>query len=971
MQVVVVDRKGPKVNGYFTLATEIFDDSGAPHTLEHLVFMGSKSYQYKGLLDKLASRAYSTTNAWTATDHTAYTADTAGWDGFAQLLPVYLEHIILPTITDEGIVTEVWHIDGEGNDAGVVYSEMQAVEFQSGEILDLKARRILYPEEIGFRYETGGMTGALRKLTPDRIRQFHRDMYQPRNLCLVIVGEANHDNLIEILDEFEESIKDDIPKLDSPFQRPWIDSAQPQHLKETIVTTAEFPEEDESMGEILVGFYGPKWKDLISTSALNILLTYLCGSSVSVLENTLVEKEQLASSISTWYDSRPDTIIWLQPTGVETEQLEFVEKRLFEVLRDVASKPLDMDYMRECISREKRQVKYHAEISESFYATNIITDYLFGERDGSTLKELADLKEYDTLEKWTDQQWRDFLKHWISDAHHVSVLGKPSLSMANKLKADEEARIAKRKEDLGSEGLAKLSKKLEGAKERNNEPIPADVLDRWTVPGTESIHFIESDTARSGNAKAVGVGSGPAQKTIDSATEGKLPLFIQFEDVPTNFVHITAHIGTSNVPVELKPLIPIFTDVFFNTHIMRNGEKVNFEQVVMEMEGDTVSYGISSARSLGDAASLMVGFQVEPEKYAAAVEWLRTMIDDAIFDPVRLKASLVKNLADVPEAKRDGRDMSVEVDAAIHMQRSSTTVAKRILVRAVYLKRLKKLLASDPEKVVGWFNDLRKSLFTFENMRFLVTANLSTLPNPLTTWDTLSKSLDATSKDKMVPIVKPTSYLNDEGRNPGSVGVTIVPMTTLDSSFTVSTAPGIDSYSDPRLPALMVAIGYLETVEGPLWNAVRGVGYAYGSYFGRSLDSGVLSYRVYRSPDASKAIIAARDAIRNIAEGEVPVDKHLLEGCMSQIVTLFADEQATMHSAAQQNFVRSVIRDLPVDWSKDILRKVRDVSVDEMKKTMRDMLLPCFAPGKSNVVITCGKLMTEVRAHTDPPCRGD
>ena len=58
MQVVVADRQGPKINGYFTLATEIFDDSGAPHTLEHLIFMGSKSYQYKGLLDKLSSRAY-------------------------------------------------------------------------------------------------------------------------------------------------------------------------------------------------------------------------------------------------------------------------------------------------------------------------------------------------------------------------------------------------------------------------------------------------------------------------------------------------------------------------------------------------------------------------------------------------------------------------------------------------------------------------------------------------------------------------------------------------------------------------------------------------------------------------------------------------------------------------------------------------------------------------------------------------
>ena len=56
MSAVVVDREGPKVLGYFALATEVLDDSGSPHTLEHLCFMGSKNYRYKGVLDKMASR---------------------------------------------------------------------------------------------------------------------------------------------------------------------------------------------------------------------------------------------------------------------------------------------------------------------------------------------------------------------------------------------------------------------------------------------------------------------------------------------------------------------------------------------------------------------------------------------------------------------------------------------------------------------------------------------------------------------------------------------------------------------------------------------------------------------------------------------------------------------------------------------------------------------------------------------------
>ena len=263
MRVVVVDQKGPKVLGFFALATEIHDDSGAPHTLEHLCFMGSKSYRYKGILDKLATRAYSNTNAWTATDHTAYTLDTAGWEGFAQVLPVYLEHVIVPTLTDAGCYTEVHHIDGSGNDAGVVYSEMQGVQNTQSELMELKSKRLLYPEDVGFRYETGGMMEQLRVLTADRIRAFHREMYQPKNLCLVIVGEVDHADMLRILDDFEVTILNDIPKPNAPFRRPWTESKQTPPLTKSSIEIVEFPEEDESSGEISISFLGPSCNDVV------------------------------------------------------------------------------------------------------------------------------------------------------------------------------------------------------------------------------------------------------------------------------------------------------------------------------------------------------------------------------------------------------------------------------------------------------------------------------------------------------------------------------------------------------------------------------------------------------------------------------------------------------------------------------------------------------------------------------------
>lgn len=53
--------------------TETLDNDGLPHTLEHLTFMGSKKYPYKGVLDLIANRCMASgTNAFTAQDHTAY-----------------------------------------------------------------------------------------------------------------------------------------------------------------------------------------------------------------------------------------------------------------------------------------------------------------------------------------------------------------------------------------------------------------------------------------------------------------------------------------------------------------------------------------------------------------------------------------------------------------------------------------------------------------------------------------------------------------------------------------------------------------------------------------------------------------------------------------------------------------------------------------------------------------------------------
>ncbi|KIV99201.1 uncharacterized protein PV09_09152 [Verruconis gallopava] len=957
LRVAVVDRESPKVAGYFAFATEIHDDSGAPHTLEHLVFMGSKNYKYKGVLDRLATRAYSFTNAWTGTDQTVYTLDTAGWAGFAQILPVYLEHCLVPTLTDYACYTEVHHVDGSGHDAGVVYSEMQGVQNTQSELMELQAKRLLYPEGDGFRYETGGMMEALRVLTADRIREFHKEMYQPKNMRVILIGPVDHQELLQILDEFEDSILDDVPPVHAPFKRPWVDSKRTPAIEESVVSVVEFPEEDESCGEISIAFFGPDCNDVLESTALNVLLTYLAGSSVSVLENTLVEREELASAVYYYTECRPNYVIWFNLSAVATERLQEVHDRFFEVLKETASSPIDMQYMQDCLARYRRQVIYATETSNTVFNDPIIEDHLYGNRDGSDLEAaVRTLKEFDLLEQWSDQQWRDYLSKYISNNKHVSILGVPSAKLSEKLKSDEKARVKAQQDRLGEEGLKKLAIKLEEAKAENDRPIPDEILDSFKIPGTESIKFISSITARSGLAKQMGHLDNEIQKIVDEDGANDFPLFIHFEHIQTNFVHLSLILNTSVVPLKLKPLLSMYLMNFFSTPIEKNGKRMEFEQVVMALEKDTITYTIENGRALGNSELLCIKLVVQPDKFTVAVQWLKDLLFYSIFDANRLKPTLSKMLADIPDEKRNGNDMVNAVDAMVHFAPTSSSRAQCTLVKALYLKRIARLLKSEPSTVITMLEDLRKSLLTFSNMRILCVADWHKVANPVSTWQPLVAGLN--TKETLLPLDSRGSVLSPAAQDPGSLNY-IVPMPTIDSSFGLFTAKGLNSYQHPKLPALMVAMSYLDAVEGPLWVAVRGTGLAYGTNFSRSTDTGLVGFSIYRSPNAFEAYKAAHQVIEDFASGKRDFEKFELQGAISSIVVAFADEQPTAINAAAVGFVNQVVKGIPKDWGSHILKQVKAVTKEQLREVMNEIILPIFEPGKTDFVITCATIMEE------------
>ena len=953
MRVAVVDQKGPKVEGYFALATEILDNSGAPHTLEHLIFMGSKNYQYKGLLDRLSSRAFSYTNAWTAVDHTAYVLKSAGWEGFSLILPAYLEHLIVPTLTDAACYTEVHHIDGTGHDAGVVYSEMQGAENVVSDMMERRARELLYPEGSGFRSETGGLMRELRSLTADRIRAFHKEMYQPKNLRVVLTGEIDHDELLQILDEFETTIMPDVPPLDAPFKRPWVESKPTTPLKETVIETIQFPEEDESVGEILVSYLGPDGNDSLATSALSILLIYLCGSSISVLENTLVEREQLCSAIYFSTETRPDIAIQFWLTSVETERLNEVYLRLIDLLKETANKPLNVPYMHDCIRRLRRQIKQKSENADDFFTTPIIEDHLFGHRDGRHLKDLATLCDLDSLETWPEKQWIDFLTKWLSDAKHVAVLGIPSAELSEKISNDEKARVKAQQERLGDSGLKHLADKLEKAQEENNRPIPDSLLGRWPVPSPDSVHFIATVTARSGAARKMGRLENDIQRIVDKADDGS-PLFIHFEHIPSNFVHIRLYMGTAVVPPKLKPLLSLYLANLFTTPMRMNGKRVEFEDLVLELEQETVYYGVDTAS--GNQEMIAIKFEVEPEAYERIISRLRTILFDAVHDPDRLYASLTKMLAEIPEYKRDGESMVFAINHMLAYNQSGNWHAMSSLTKAVYLKRLRKLLKTDEQAVISDLTNVCNALHRPENFRVFVAADMNKIPKPVSAWKTLTNDLDLSKP--LEPLDSCKATLSDLGKQPGSTAY-VVPLSAIDSSFAFLTSRAPDSYAHPDLPALIVATSFLSTTEGPLWVAVRGEGLAYGTHFMRSTSVGLLTFMIHKSPDPYKAYVASKEQVEGYAYGRLDIDKFAMESAISEIVYSMASDQPTMSAAADDSFVNQVMIGVDKNYNQQLLSKVGGIKPDHVRQAMTKYLVPLFNPQTANLIVTCARIMAE------------
>lgn len=930
LQLTYINQPSPIVNGYFAVATEIFDSSGAPHTLEHLIFMGSKKFPYKGLLDNLGNRLYSSTNAWTAVDQTVYTLRTAGWEGFKTLLPIYLDHLINPTLTDEACLTEVYHIDGKGEEKGVVFSEMQGMENQSWFILYKKMQETLYDKNSGYSSETGGLMSELRHLTSDKIREFHKSMYRPENLCVIITGSIDQDELLEIMTEFDNELPSSTNM--GTFKRPFVDSKHDEPLEEVIVKEVEFPENDETIGELSISWIGPVCNDTLTNLAVDMVGAYFSDSPISIFNKNLIEIEHpLATEVYYDTDDFYRTALNFNFGGVPTENLQELDTKIKQLLKEQTTpNKIELEYMKQIIEQQKLKFIANVENSASLFSEMATLEFIYGATDGSDLsKWTKDLKEFEILMDWTLEQWSQLIDTFFVQNKSATILGKPSSKLNESMKLQNKQILEDIKTKYGEAKLADLQLKLEAAQKINDKPIPDELITQFPAPDPLKISFIHTKSYKAGNIKN-GIVDNSTNQYIDNDDISKLlqkdtpttdfPLFIHFEHFKSQFVTIQLVMSSKTIDGNLLSYMSVMEEIFsLSIEIPKEDgsvEYIPYEKVIADINRDLIEHQLDNGFDDQFLELITVKIKFEIKNYQKAINWLYNVTNHVKFEMNRIRIIIEKIINSLPEKKRND-ELMMHSSQCRHLfnENSLRKAQDSIYTESFYKNLLEKIDNQDNgfEEIEKDLNKFKQQLFQLDNIKVIILGDVTKLKNPVSSWNRFinpppPRPTTTKTSSKIIPfkdLPKSYQYRSSLGEScHGEAFVVNIPSADSTHLTSITKIPH-GNYLDEDVFRIALATELLTAMEGPFWKAIRGAGLAYGVHMNRNIETGYLSFVIYRGSDCIQSWCKAKTIIEQYINGELLVDELSISNAINSLI----NELINNHNNNQYNTAVAKISD--------------------------------------------------------------
>lgn len=940
--VIIADVEGPVVNGFFCLATEAHDDDGLPHTLEHLIFLGSERYPYKGILDLLANRCMAHgTNAWTDTDHTCYTIYTAGATGMLTLLPIYIDHILRPTLTDEGFVTEVHHVDGEGDDAGAVYCEMQGRENSASSRCEYNLLKAMYPNS-GYSSETGGIMKNLRSSTSNtKVRAYHKKFYRPENLTIILTGQIKASDVFKALEIVESDI---LAKRENEMEEDWVKPWQTVPPPPNYgVRSIEWPADTEDCGQVLFGWRGPLLHAASSIKELTscaILLRYLCETATAPLQRCLVEREDaLAGDVSFNLVENLAPMIKIELENVPLKKMVAARDEAKACLARLRSGEefIEMDRMHRLLRKQLREsISMLESDPHHTVAFQCIGDALYSMSEQDFITRLNPQIHLRQLLLESVEYWWGMLRKYFTD-EMVIVMGKPSIDLQTRMAEEERRRITNQREYLGEAGLAERAKILKQAMEFNERPPPPGTLSAVPVPSCTNLSFHNLQTWATDDEQC---------PHFDLSA---VPMYARVHSLKTNFVYINLLLDMTKTDQMTRQWLPVIMNSLGECPVYRGNTLIRHEEVVSTTERLTVVFksgiGVSStdtftAGAFGNFVRLET--RCEPQDYEELVQHLFEILYCAQISKERLLVFAQRLINEVAQVRRSGQKMVRDILFDSLYSNDSNAHWCTVLRQYKFLKKLISILKEGGNLADEALNQAKEA---FNNIRSRPWLHIAT------DFDRHNISAEPWRRFDFGKLLERPRLYWDAELLSGWGGGFVVGVGGLESSYLSQLSAGPQGFELPVSAPLLVALNYFTQLEGPLWRLIRGCGLSYGYGIRMKQNEGCLLFSLYKASNIVGAYFKAKYILEEYLSGG-EFEEDLLMSAKSTVVFEVVEQEKCPADVVEQSLLNYYKR-VDDHYNRDLVCAVSGVTANDAKVAAAKWLPALLKLQQSKVAVVC------------------
>ncbi|WP_071517736.1 pitrilysin family protein [Geitlerinema sp. PCC 9228] len=251
--------------------------NGMAHFLEHMIFKGTPRLA-GGEFERLVEERGAITNAATSQDYTHYYITTAPAD-FRDLGPLQTEVILNASIPDAAFEPE----------RNVVLEEIRRSQDNPQRRLYQQMAQMAFPS-LPYRRPILGPAEVVANLTPQQMRDFHRQWYHPQAITAVAVGNLPVEKLID-------TVLAGFSQVEPPTTAPPNNPDCPSEAPFTQIERQELTDSSLQQARMVMLWRVPGLNRISQTYALDVLASILGQGRTSRLVQSLREQQGLVSRV--------------------------------------------------------------------------------------------------------------------------------------------------------------------------------------------------------------------------------------------------------------------------------------------------------------------------------------------------------------------------------------------------------------------------------------------------------------------------------------------------------------------------------------------------------------------------------------------------------------------------------------------------------------------------------------------------